>query len=331
MFCTTQLPLIKRLRRNRKSSSIRALVEEHRLAASDLVAPFFLIPGEGRKEPIPNFPHIFRLSADLILKEAERLHALGLPAIALFPVIDKELKDAEGSYALNDEAPLFQAIALLKKELPELALITDIALDPFTSHGHDGLADDSGMILNDETVDILTKMAILHASYGVDIVAPSDMMDGRVRAIREGLDAHGHENTNILAYTVKYASSLYAPFRHALSSSLAFGDKKTYQMNPANVREALLEAKLDEEEGADALMVKPALLYLDVIAKIRAQTNLPVAAYHVSGEYAMAIAAEQLGYLDAKKVLYESLLSIKRAGADFILTYAAPLLIDLLN
>lgn len=323
--------LIKRPRRNRKSPAIRSLVEETVLHPADFVAPFFLLPGEGRSEDISSMPGIQRLSIDLILKRAEELHAEGVPAIALFPVIPLQKKDPAGSAALHPQGVLPRALAILKKEIPSLCVIADIALDPFTSHGHDGLVNEREEILNDPTVEILTKMALVYAEAGADLVAPSDMMDGRVGAIRAHLDKHSFHDVGILSYTAKYASSLYSPFRDALGSQLAFGNKKSYQLNPANVREALLEAKLDEEEGADMLMVKPALFYLDVIGKLKASSSLPICAYHVSAEYAMVMAAERQGMLDAAQVFYEALLSIKRAGADFIFSYAVPHVLPLLG
>ncbi len=322
--------LYKRPRRNRKTPSIRSLVEETILRPADLVAPFFLLPGENRSVPITSMPGINRLSADLILKQAESLHAAGIPAIALFPVLNSEKKDPEASAALEENGLVPQAIALLKQEIPSLCVITDLALDPFTSHGHDGIVNEKGDVLNDPTVETLAKMAVVHARAGADLVAPSDMMDGRVKVIRNLLDRHNYQDVGILSYTAKYASSLYSPFRDALGSQLKFGDKKTYQMNPANAREALLEASLDEEEGADMLMVKPALFYLDIIAKMRTHTQLPICAYHVSGEYAMVMAAHEKGYCDANRVFYEALLSIKRAGADFIFSYATPQILPLI-
>lgn len=298
------------------------MVEETSLRASDLVAPFFIMEGACRKEEIPSFPGVYRMTLDHVLKEACRLHEQGVPSVALFPVIDPSMKDPQGSKALDPIGLIPRALAALKKELPSLCLITDIALDPYTSHGHDGVANENGHVLNDPTVKILCEMARMTAAAGADLVAPSDMMDGRVGAIRIALDESGFEETGILSYTAKYASSLYAPFRDTVGSKLQFGDKKTYQMNPANSREAVRQAVLDIEQGADMVMVKPALFYLDVIAKLRAQVHVPICAYHVSGEYAMVMAAHQAGWLDASKVFYEGLLSIKRAGADFIFTYA---------
>lgn len=312
-----------RPRRNRKNSAIRALVEETKLTTSDLIYPQFVVEGSGIKDPISSMPGIYRLSPDLLLKEAERLLEFGIPAIALFPVIPKEVKDERGSEAINPQGVLQQAVRLIKKNFPQLCVITDIALDPYTSHGHDGLVSKEGKVLNDSTLQILTEMALVQAEAGVDMVAPSDMMDGRVGAIRTALDDNGFSDVSIHAYTAKYASSFYGPFRDALGSAPVFGDKKSYQMNPANSREALIEAHLDEMEGADILMVKPALPYLDIISKLRSATSLPISAYHVSGEYAMVMAAAQKGWLDEDRALFESVLCIKRAGADMIFTYAA--------
>ncbi len=317
-----KLTLPNRLRRNRKSESIRTLVRETDLKKSNLIQPFFLIDGYQKKEVIKEMPGIYRFSADLLLKKAEDLFEKGMKAIALFPVIDPSQKTVVGKEALNSSGFLAQTIALLKKEIPELTLIVDVALDPYTSHGHDGVINDQGEILNDETVGILGEMAIMLAEAGTDIVAPSDMMDGRVGYIRKVLDESNFQNTSILSYSVKYASSLYAPFREALGTYHLFADKRSYHMDPANRREALLEAELDMEEGADILMVKPATLYLDIISQIRNICHKPIAAYHVSGEYSMVMAADEKGYLNADKVFYEALLSIKRAGADMILTYA---------
>ncbi len=331
MTATFPLSLPLRLRRNRKSEALRSMTRETELAASDLIAPLFLIAGSSRRQLISGMPGIERLTLDLLLREAEALHRLGVQAIALFPCIDPSLRSDDASEAWNEEGLMACAIRALKKEIPSLCIIADVALDPFTSHGHDGLVDSAGSIANDETVGCLVQMALMQARCGVDIIAPSDMMDGRIGAIRSALDCEGHTQVSLLAYSAKYASSLYAPFREALGTKLAFGDKKSYQMDPANVREALLEAALDEEEGADILMVKPATLYLDVIAKLRAQTRRPLAAYHVSGEYAMVMAAAEKGWLDATRVFYETLLSVKRAGADLIFSYAAKQIIAVLE
>lgn len=327
MAITTSLT--HRLRRNRQTEAIRSLVQETWLSPANLIHPFFLLEGS-EKEPIPSMPGVDRLPLNELLRQAEYLHAQGVPAIALFPTVDRALKTEQGVEAWNAEGLIPRAIRTLKKNLPSLCVIADVALDPYTSHGHDGIASPSGKILNDETLECLSCMALTLAEAGADFVAPSDMMDGRVGSIRKALDSAGFIHTGILSYAVKYASSLYAPFRDALHSHLAFGDKKTYQMNPANRREALLEASLDEEEGADILMVKPATLYLDVIAKLREESHKPIAAYHVSGEYAMVMAAHEKGYLHAEKVFYEMLLSIKRAGADMIFTYATPIVLPLL-
>lgn len=313
--------LLRRMRRNRKSPAIRSLVRETHLLASDLVQPYFILEGSQRSLPILEMPGIDRLSVDLLIKEVEPLHKRGLQAIALFPCIDKELRSPDASEACNPFGLIPRAVKEIKASLPSLCLITDVALDPYTSHGHDGISDIHGNIDNDLTVESLCRQALVQAEAGVDMVAPSDMMDGRVRAIRQTLDQNGWTSTGILSYTAKYASSLYSPFRGALKTSLSFGDKKSYQMDPANCREALCEAALDEAEGADILMVKPASLYLDVLVKLRALTTLPLAAYHVSGEYTMAMAAAP--FLDVDALLHETLLSIKRAGADMIFSYAA--------
>ena len=314
--------MFKRLRRNRKSASIRALLQETSLSPSDLVAPLFVTEGEHVIEKIHKLPGVFRYSIDELVLIAKKYHEKGIPAIALFPHINPLLRDELATEAYHPNGLIPRALITLKKEIPSLTLISDVALDPYTSHGHDGVLDTHHFVDNDATIDLLIKQALTHAAAGVDIVAPSDMMDGRVKLIREALDINGYSDVAILSYTAKYASSLYAPFREAINTKLAFGDKKTYQMNPANIREALLEASSDEEEGADMLLVKPALLYLDVITKIREASHLPLGAYHVSGEYAMVMAAQELGMLDADAVFYEQMLSIKRAGADFIFTYA---------
>lgn len=326
---TLSIPI--RMRRNRVSQAIRQMVAETKLLKTDLVMPYFIIEGENRTETIVSMPGISRLSLDLLLKSAEKIHKSGVQAVALFPVVSTALRSEMAEEALNPDGLLQRAIRLLKKELPSLCLIADVALDPYTIHRHDGVASKDEEILNDETVRILGKMALVQAEAGIDIVAPSDMMDGRVSYIRRTLDLHGFTNTGILSYSAKYASCFYSPFRDALSTRLSFGDKKTYQMDPANSREALLEAELDEQEGADILMVKPASMYMDVIAKIRERTERPIAAYHVSGEYAMVMAAHEKGYLNADKAFMEVLLGIKRAGADLIFTYAAERMLDLLD
>ncbi|SCA62518.1 Delta-aminolevulinic acid dehydratase [Chlamydiales bacterium SCGC AG-110-M15] len=323
-------PMIRRPRRNRKSPAIRTLSQETRLHPSNFIVPLFILEGKNIKDPISSMPGIMRYSVDLLIKEAESLHRLGIPAVILFPIIPESKKSSDASEALRSGNLVERAVKALKKEIPELCVITDIALDPYTDHGHDGIMDKYGQILNDPTLDVLDKMALHHANAGADIVAPSDMMDGRVLSIRQTLDSHGFHNVNIMSYTAKYASAFYGPFRDALGSAPKSGDKKTYQMNPANVREAILEGLLDEDEGADFLMVKPALPYLDVISKIREQSTLPVGAYHVSGEYSMIMAAGERGWIDPKNAMYEALLSIKRAGADYILTYGSKLIIEML-
>lgn len=322
MIDQTILNLPIRLRRNRRSEAIRKMVQETHLSPHDFVAPIFLVDGEKKRAIISSMPGVERLSIDLAVKEARELHDRGIQSIALFPVIDPSLKTDEAKEAWNPDGLLAKAIREIKFAIPSLCVIADVALDPFTIHGHDGLVSEKGEVLNDPTIECLIQMSLMQAKAGVDFVAPSDMMDGRVGAIREALDEEGYYNVGILAYSAKYASALYGPFREALKVNLGFGDKKTYQMDPANLREALFESALDEEEGADILMIKPATLYLDVIAKLREQTKRPIAAYHVSGEYSMVMAAHQAGWLDAEKIFYESLLSIKRAGADLIFTYA---------
>lgn len=315
--------LPKRPRRNRKSPAIRSLLQETYLLPNHLVAPLFIVDGIKQKVPVDSMPEVYRMSIDVMLKEVEALYHLGIRAINLFPVIPSERKNRHGSEAIREGNLIEQAVMSLKREIPEMCVMVDIALDPYTDHGHDGLLDDEGRVSNDTTLSVLAEMSTFAAAAGADVAAPSDMMDGRVGYIRDALDANGFHDVNILAYAAKYASSFYGPFRDALNSAPKFGDKKGYQMNPANIREALLECDLDEAEGADMLLIKPALPYLDVICKVKERTLLPLGAYHVSGEYAMVMAAAQNGWIDGDKVLMESLLSIKRAGADFILTYAA--------
>ncbi len=323
--------MFKRPRRNRMYSAIRNLVQENHIRPSNFVAPLFLLPGDKHQIAIPEMPGIHRRSLDLLLKEAEELHKQGVQAISLFPIIDPKLKDEHGHESFNDEGLIPTAIAKIKNELPSLCVLTDVALDPYTSHGHDGIINIKREIDNDATLEVLIKQALSQARAGTDFIAPSDMMDGRVKMIRQALDAEGFNHVGILSYAAKYASTFYAPFRRAIQVELAFGDKNTYQLNPANSREAILEAMIDEEEGADMLMVKPALPYLDIISKLRENTNLPIAAYQVSGEYAMVMAAHEKGYLDAHKVFYESILSIKRAGADFIYTYAIKHILEMIK
>ena len=331
MLLTKNLEMLIRMRRNRKSETVRKMIQETTLSPSDFAVPLFLIEGMRKSEPIQSMPGVARLSIDLAVAEAAELYERGIPAIVLFPVLDPSQKTETAEEAWNPDGLLANAIREIKRQVPEICIMADVALDPFTTHGHDGLVDKQGKILNDPTIECLIQMSLMQAEAGVDFVAPSDMMDGRIGAIRKALDEQGHEEVGILAYSAKYASALYGPFRDALQVNLQFGDKKTYQMDPANVREALLEATLDEEEGADFLMVKPATFYLDVIAKLRQQTQRPIAAYHVSGEYAMVMAAHANGWLNAEKVFYEALLSIKRAGADLIFTYAAKQILDRLK
>jgi porphobilinogen synthase len=314
--------LIYRPRRLRRTEALRQLVQETHLRVQDLIYPLFVMEGENQRQEVESMPGCYRYTLDLLLKEVEEAANLGIPAVALFPVVPEEKKDPTGRESFNPEGLIQRAVRRLKQEIPEILVITDVALDPYSSEGHDGIVRDV-VILNDETVEVLVKQALSQAEAGTDIVAPSDMMDGRVGAIREALDEQGYTDVAILAYSAKYASAFYGPFRDALGSAPKWGDKKTYQMDPANTREALKEVELDEAEGADMVMVKPALAYLDIIYRVKEATNLPVAAYNVSGEYAMIKAAEQKGWIDGKKVMMESLLAMKRAGADMILTYFA--------
>jgi porphobilinogen synthase len=315
-----------RPRRNRRSEAIRSLVRETTLSPADLILPLF-IHENAQDEPVASMPGVTRWSLEGCVTEAGEAHALGIPAVVLFPKIAESLKSPDGAEASNDDGLVQRAVRMLKAAHPSLCVITDVALDPYNSDGHDGIvrrrANGGLDILNDETVEVLCRQAASHARAGADIVAPSDMMDGRVAAIRRALDATGFENTGILSYTAKYASALYGPFRGALDSAPKEGDKKTYQMDPANAREALREAALDEAEGADLLMVKPAGWYLDVISEIRRHTQLPIAAYQVSGEYLMLRSAAASGWIDVDTAMLESLTAIKRAGASMILTYFA--------
>lgn len=319
--------LMRRPRRNRAGTAIRALVRETRLGVEDLIYPLFVREGKGAPEAVESMPGVFRYSVSDLVKECKEVAALGIPAVAIFPCIKTEHKDAKGSYALSKKNVLFHAVKEVKAACPELLVITDVALDPYTDHGHDGILDAKGNdVANDATIAILQELAIREAKAGADLVAPSDMMDGRIGAIRSALDAAGFEKTGILSYAVKFASAMYGPFRDAVGSRKSGKppiDKRGYQMDPANVREALLEAGLDEDEGADILMVKPAGHYLDVIRAVSEQTTLPVAAYQVSGEYSQIHAAAKLGWLSYEAARDESLLAIKRAGADMILTYFA--------
>ena len=317
--------LTHRPRRLRKQEFNRSLVRENTLSTNDLIYPLFIIEGENIKEKIDSMPGIERLSIDQLLIEAKEIVDLKIQAIALFPVISSEKKteDAEESY--NSDGLVQRAVRALKRSFPELAVITDVALDPFTSHGQDGLIDSNGYVLNDETVKVLIKQALSHAEAGADIVAPSDMMDGRIGAIRNALEESGFKNTNILSYAAKYASSFYGPFRDAVGSSGSLGksDKKTYQMDPGNVNEAIREVELDINEGADMVMIKPGLPYLDIVSSVKQTFGVPTFAYHVSGEYAMLKAASQKNWIDEKSTVLETLLCFKRAGADAILTYYA--------
>jgi porphobilinogen synthase len=318
----TKVELLQRPRRNRATASLRSLVRETALAPTDFIYPLFLVEGKGVRQPIASMPGVFRLSADELLKEAEEAYKLGIPAVALFPALPESLKDKRAKESVNPAGLLPATVKLLKDKLPGLVVVTDVAMDPYSSDGHDGLVE-GGKILNDPTLEILADMAVAQAKAGADIVAPSDMMDGRVGYLRRRLDAEGFQDVGILAYSAKYASALYGPFREALDSAPRAGDKKTYQMDPANRREALREVRLDVSEGADMVMVKPALFYLDVISDVKAAVDVPVAAYNVSGEYGMIKAAVAAGWLKEEAAVEEMLLSIKRAGADILLSYFA--------
>ncbi|MCB9766984.1 MAG: porphobilinogen synthase [Candidatus Omnitrophica bacterium] len=311
-----------RPRRNRRTPALRSMVRETDLKPADFIYPLFVIEGEKKTEPINSMPGVSRFSLDLLVEEVKQAYDLGVPAVALFAAIDDSLKDEVATESHNPDGLMQRAIRTLKEKVPEVAVITDVAMDPFSSEGHDGYVED-GKILNDPTLEILAKMSVSQAEAGADMVAPSDMMDGRVGVIRQALDEAGFEETGILAYSAKYASSFYGPFREALDSAPRHGDKKTYQMDFANSREAVREVLLDIEEGADMVMVKPGMPYLDVIAKVREISTVPVAAYQVSGEYAMIEAVTANGWMDGEALMTETLTSIKRAGADMILTYFA--------
>lgn len=323
MTNSSRLNLVRRPRRIRRTEALRRMACETQLTVNDLIYPLFVMEGENTKVEVPSMPGSYRYTLDLLLKEVTEAYGLGIPAIALFPLVAEDKKDNAGTESYNPEGLIQRTVRAIKQEVPDIMIVTDVALDPFSSKGHDGIVSDDGEILNDETVEVLVKQAVSQAEAGADIVAPSDMMDGRVGAIRQGLDEAGYTNVSILAYSAKYASAYYGPFRDALDSAPKFGDKKTYQMNPANAREALTEVELDIAEGADMVMVKPALAYLDIIQLVRSTCNVPVAAYNVSGEYAMIKAAGEKGWIDEKKVMLETLTSMKRAGADVILTYFA--------
>ncbi len=313
---------MRRPRRNRTSEAIRNLTQETQLSINDFILPLFLLEGKNKKSEVESMPGIFRLSEDLILKEIEACLKLGIQGFDVFPVVDEKYKDKRATKSYDPNFFYLKSLTKIKKEFPEALVITDVAMDPYSSNGHDGIVED-GKILNDETLDILGQMALAQAETGIDMIGPSDMMDFRVGYLRSLMDKQGFVNTGIMSYTAKYASAFYEPFREVMDSAPKMGDKKTYQMNPANSNEALLEAELDYAEGADILMVKPALAYLDIIYRLKSTFNIPIAAYNVSGEYAMIKAAEQKGWLDADRVMMESLLSIKRAGANMILTYFA--------
>ena len=314
--------MLRRPRRNRKSQVIRDMAQETTLSKSDLIYPLFMVQGQGVKDEVPSMPGIFRFSVDNLMKEIGECVDLGIKTFCLFPAFPESQKDKYATMSYDPDNFYLKAIEQIKKEIPTACIMTDVAMDPYSSDGHDGIVE-NGEILNDETLEVLGKMSLAQAKAGADILGPSDMMDGRVEYIRELLDDEGFTGVSIMSYTAKYASAFYGPFRDALDSAPKSGDKKTYQMNPANVREALIEAELDEIEGADMLMVKPALSYLDVIKELNEASNLPIAAYNVSGEYAMIKAADQKGWLDGEKTMLEVLLSIKRAGAKIILTYFA--------
>jgi porphobilinogen synthase len=322
-----------RMRRMRRDDFSRRLMRENRLDVDDLIYPMFIIEGENQREAVPSMPGIERVSIDQLLIEAGQCVKLGIPAIALFPVAGDSKKSDDAAEAYNPHGLAQRAVRALKQSHPDLGVITDVALDPFTSHGQDGLIDDTGYVLNDETVDVLVKQALSHAEAGADIVAPSDMMDGRIGAIREALEAGGFIHTRILAYSAKYASSFYGPFRDAVGSAanLGAGNKYSYQMDPANSDEAMREVELDINEGADMFMVKPGMPYLDIVRRVKDTFEVPTYVYHVSGEYAMLKAAAQNGWLDEKATVLESLLSFKRAGADGILTYYAKTVAEWLN
>ncbi len=314
-----------RPRRMRRDEFSRRLIREHQLTCDDLIWPVFVLEDENRREPVPSMPGVERLGIQALLREAERAAELGIPAIALFPVTPPERKSELAEEAYNPDGLAQRAVRALKAALPELGVITDVALDPFTSHGQDGLLDESGYVTNDATVEVLVKQALSHAEAGADIVAPSDMMDGRVGAIRAALEQAGHVNTRILAYSAKYASSFYGPFRDAVGSAgnLGGGNKYSYQMDPANGNEALREVALDVDEGADMVMIKPGMPYLDIVWRVKERFGMPTFVYHVSGEYAMLKAAGQQGWIDERACVLEALLGMKRAGADGVLTYYA--------
>ncbi|MGR5065889.1 porphobilinogen synthase [Photobacterium sp. DNB22_13_2] len=315
----------RRMRRMRKHDFSRRLMAENQISVNDLIYPMFILMGKNRRETVDSMPGIERLSIDLMLQEAEYLATLGVPAIALFPVVSQDFKSTCAAEAFNPEGLVQRAVRLLKEHVPQMGVITDVALDPFTIHGQDGIIDEDGYVINDVTTEVLIKQALSHAEAGADVVAPSDMMDGRIGAIREALEEAGYVHTQIMAYSAKYASNYYGPFRDAVGSSgnLKGGDKKTYQMDPANSDEALHEVAMDVNEGADMVMVKPGMPYLDVVRRVKTELQVPTFAYQVSGEYAMHMAAIQNGWLKERETVMESLLCFKRAGADGVLTYFA--------
>jgi len=319
-----QFPWI-RMRRNRRTPALRKMVQESTLSSADFIYPVFVLEGEGNAQEVPSMPGVSRKSIDLLLDELREARDLGIPAVALFPVIDQDKKSLDGAECANPDGLVQRTVKAIKAELPELAVVTDVALDPYTTHGQDGIIDDDGYVLNDVTVDMLVRQAVSHADAGADVVAPSDMMDGRIGAIRAALEDAGHINTVILAYSAKFSSSFYGPFRDACGSAdnIKGGDKHTYQVSPANSNESVREVGLDLDEGADMVMVKPAMPYLDIVRRVKDAYEVPTFAYQVSGEYAMLKAAAQNGWLDERSVVLESLLGIKRAGADAILTYFA--------
>ena len=321
-----------RLRRMRRDDFSRRLMRENTLTVDDLIYPVFVLEGKNQTETVASMPGVERMSVDLLVREAEELAALGVPAMALFPVTPSDVKTLDGKEAWNPDGLAQRAVRAIKAAVPEMGVITDGALDPFTTHGQDGIIDDNGYVLNDETVDALVKQALSQAEAGADVIAPSDMMDGRIGAIREALEANGHIHTRIMAYSAKYASAYYGPFRDAVGSAgnLGKADKTTYQMDPANSDEALHEIALDLAEGADMVMVKPGLPYLDICRRVKDQFGAPTFAYQVSGEYAMIMAAAQNGWIDGDKVMLESLMAFKRAGCDGVLTYFAPKVAPLL-
>ncbi len=309
-------------RRLRQNENIRRMAAEHHLNKADFIVPLFVMEGKNEKVEIPSMPGYYRYTLDLLIREVEEIVLLGLPSVLLFAKVPDNKKDNEGTEALNPKGLMQESVRAIKKEFPELGVMTDVALDPYSSYGHDGIVR-NGEIINDESVDLLAKMAVSHAEAGADFVAPSDMMDGRIGSMRNALELEGFQNTGIMSYSAKYASVFYGPFRDALDSAPGFGDKKTYQMDPSNVIEAVREAKLDEQEGADIIMVKPGLPYLDVVRAVKQAVSVPVSVYNVSGEYAMIKAAAEKGWLDEKQAMAEALIAFKRAGADLIATYFA--------